>query len=62
MKYFVKHIALLLPVWLMAQPADTLKRSFVPTGLRLGADVVPLVYGFADKRFGGYEFSADVDF
>lgn len=62
MRCFVSHIVMLLPVLLAAQPADTVKRSFRPTGLRLGADLVAPVYAFADSRYGGYELNADVDF
>lgn len=52
----------LLPAMLAAQQADTVSRSFIPTGLRLAADLVPPVYALADNRFKGYEFSADIDF
>lgn len=45
-----------------AQQADTVKPSFLPTGIRVGADIVAPVYTISDNRFSGYEFSADVDF
>lgn len=53
---------MLLPWLLPAQQADSMKISFVPTGIRLGADVLAPAYALADKRFSGFEFSADVDF
>ncbi len=45
-----------------AQKTDTVRQSFIPTGIRLGADMIPVVYTYADKRFRGFEFSADIDF
>lgn len=52
----------MLPVMVWAQPADTVKPGFIPTGIRLGADVIPVVYSFSGNSFNGFEFSADVDF
>jgi hypothetical protein len=46
----------------MGQGADTIPRSFRPTGIRIGADLVAPIISFSDRRFSGHEFSADVDF
>jgi len=42
--------------------ADTVKKDFLPTGIRLGTDALALIRSQTDKTFKGYEFSADVDF
>lgn len=62
MKSIVRHIFLLFPVLVAAQKADTVRRSFIPTGIRLGADLIPPIYTYAGKSFNGLELSADVDF
>lgn len=44
---------------------DTLldkKLRFVPTAIRVGADVISPIRTFTDDKFSGYEFNADVDF
>lgn len=42
--------------------ADTLPKSFLPTGVRLGTDAIALIRTQTDKSFSGYELNADVDF
>jgi hypothetical protein len=51
----------------MAQPADTLstdtlKNKYLPTGLRIGTDVLSIVQSYAGQKFDGWEVNADVDF
>jgi hypothetical protein len=38
------------------------KKYYVPTGIRLGVDLVPIAWGMRDKTFAGKEFQADIDF
>ena len=47
-----------------AQPADTLKpgKSFLPTGIRVGTDILGLARTAYDETFDGWELNADVDF
>ncbi|MBL0741557.1 DUF6048 family protein [Chryseolinea lacunae] len=40
----------------------TVKPSFVPTGVRIGTDVIALAKTSYDKTFNGWEMNADVDF
>lgn len=37
-------------------------RSFIPTGIRLGTDLISLVRSQTSKEFSGWEVNADVDF
>lgn len=44
---------------------DTLlnaKPSFLPTGIRAGADVISVVRTFTDNTFSGFEINGDIDF
>lgn len=46
-----------------AQSADTLKRNrFLPTGIRVGTDILALAKTSFDDTFDGWELNADVDF
>jgi Domain of unknown function (DUF6048) len=46
-----------------AQPADTLQRNrFLPTGVRVGTDILALAKTSFDDTFDGWELNADVDF
>jgi hypothetical protein len=46
-----------------AQSADTLvRRSFLPTGIRFGTDILALAKTGYDDTFDGWELNADVDF
>lgn len=38
------------------------KHSYLPTGIRVGTDVISLIRTATDKSFSGYEFNADIDF
>jgi hypothetical protein len=42
--------------------SDTVRNKFMPTGIRLGTDVISVIRTLTVESFGGYEFSADVDF
>ena len=44
------------------QKADTVKKDFIPTGIRVGTDVFALVKSTYDETFKGWELNADVDF
>lgn len=58
-------VALALPA-LAQKKADkdsaTVKPSFVPTGVRIGTDMIALAKTSYDKTFNGWEMNADVDF
>lgn len=41
---------------------DTVKNRFVPTGIRIGTDVIALVKSNIQDNFNGWEVNADVDF
>jgi hypothetical protein len=41
---------------------DTVKNRFVPTGIRIGTDVIALVKSNIQDNFTGWEVNADVDF
>lgn len=44
---------------------DTLlnkKLRYIPTGIRIGADVIYPIRALTDDEFSGYEFNADIDF
>jgi hypothetical protein len=51
-----------------AQQADTsavgptVKKSFLPTGVRIGTDVLALVKSSVQDNFHGWEFNSDIDF
>jgi hypothetical protein len=42
--------------------ADTVRKDFFPTGIRVGTDVIALIRTQTDNSFSGYEINADVDF
>jgi len=46
------------------ETADTakIKPSYIPTGVRIGTDLISLVRTPIDDSFNGWEFNADVDF
>lgn len=53
----------------MAQKADSVKvdstkqkKDFLPTGIRVGTDVISLIRTATENDFSGYEFNAEVDF
>jgi len=48
----------------VAQPADTLVQhnKFLPTGIRIGTDILGLARTAYDDTFDGWELNADVDF
>jgi hypothetical protein len=39
-----------------------IKPSYIPTGVRVGTDLISLVRTPIDDTFNGWEFNADVDF
>jgi hypothetical protein len=41
---------------------DTVKNKFVPTGIRVGTDVIALIKSSTQDNFTGWEVNADVDF
>lgn len=46
----------------MAQKADTLERSYVPTGVRFGVDMISIIRTPIEPKFSGWEAAADIDF
>src|SRR5690606_2866659 len=53
---------LLATVTVLAQNADTVKRSYMPTGVRFGVDMISLVRTPIEPEFSGWEGVADIDF
>lgn len=54
---------LLMSATVLAQSKDsTVRKDFLPTGVRLGTDVISLIRTQTDESFSGYEINADVDF
>jgi hypothetical protein len=41
---------------------DTIKNKYVPTGVRIGTDVISLVKSRAQDDFSGWEISGEIDF
>src|SRR5690349_4137663 len=39
-----------------------IKPSYIPTGVRVGTDLISIVRSPIDDTFGGWEVNADVDF
>lgn len=71
MRYLINILLVLLPAIAGAQDKrdleklDTLinkKPRFVPTAIRVSADVIPPIRTFTDSKFNGLEFNADIDF
>lgn len=44
------------------KPVDTLKSPFLPTGVRVGTDVISIIKSRSGTDFKGWEVNADVDF
>jgi hypothetical protein len=69
LRYFINILLLISPLTLVAQNADSVKKvvpkekkSYRPTGIRVGTDIVSLIRTATEEDFSGYEFNADVDF
>ena len=41
---------------------DTVKVNYMPTGIRLGTDLLSIIMSQVDEKFNGWEVNADVDF
>jgi hypothetical protein len=54
-------LTFLLPISAIAQDADTVK-SYRPTGIRVGTDMLLLGKSFYKEKFYGWEVSGDIDF
>jgi len=54
---------MLLPATVWAQSKDsTVRKDYMPTGIRFGTDVISLIRTQTDDSFSGYEVNADIDF
>lgn len=71
MRYIINIALLLISVHAIAQSKDDLakldtlldkKLRYLPTGIRMGTDVIPPIRTFTDDKFKGYEVNADIDF
>lgn len=65
MRYFYNIAFLLqLSIAVLAQDKDTVhvKPDFMPTGVRVGTDVIAIIKSSYDKTFKGWEINGDVDF
>lgn len=43
-------------------PSDTIKHKYLPTGLRLGTDLISIIKSQSGNKFNGWEINADIDF
>ncbi len=43
-------------------PLDTVRNKFLPTGIRIGTDLISLIKTQTQDNFSGWEVNADVDF
>ena len=62
MRSSISIFFLLATVTVLAQNADTVKRSYMPTGVRFGVDMISLVRTPIEPEFSGWEGVADIDF
>lgn len=71
MRYIINILLVLIPALAMAQDKEDLKKldtllgkkfRYIPTGIRIGTDIIPPIRALTDDRFKGYEFNVDVDF
>ncbi len=44
------------------KPADTVKNRFLPSGLRIGTDLISIIKSGTGTDFSGWEVNADIDF
>ncbi len=44
------------------KPADTIRHKYLPTGVRVGTDVISIVQSFTKGSFNGWEMNTDLDF
>jgi len=69
LRFIINILLLIFPFALFAQNADSVKKvvpkekkNYLPTGIRVGTDVISLIRTQTDENFSGYEFQGDVDF
>jgi len=71
LRYIINILLALIPALAIAQDKkdleklDTLidkKLRYIPTGIRIGTDIISPIRSFTDDKFKGYEFSAEIDF
>jgi hypothetical protein len=64
LKYLISIFFLVQLVAAIAQKpkVDTVKKDFMPSGVRFGTDLISLIRTQTDKSFSGYEVNADIDF
>ena len=62
LRYFFSVLFIcILQLPLYGQEQDSI-RKFIPTGIRIGVDVIPVIKTFTDNSYTGYEFAVDTDF
>jgi hypothetical protein len=69
LRSYVSILILLLPLTLLGQKSDSVKQKtdtvrnkFMPTGVRIGTDVISIVKSHYVESFTGWEVNADIDF
>lgn len=71
MRYIINILLLLIPAVTFAQKQEAVEKldslldrkfRYIPTAVRVGADVISPIRTFTDDKFGGYELNADLDF
>jgi hypothetical protein len=43
-------------------PTDTVKNKYLPSGIRIGTDVISIIKSQSGNKFEGWEINADIDF
>lgn len=61
LKFFISSLFILIGCAGFSQSADSAK-SYLPTGIRLGTDLITLGKGQFSNKFNGWELNGDVDF
>lgn len=65
LKFLSSILIAIIPLCAAAQRDSTklsFKEYYLPTGVRIGTDIIPIVRNYSDKTFSGWEASVDVDF
>jgi len=71
LRYIINILLVLIPVVTFAQKQEDIEKldslldrkfRYIPTAVRIGADVISPIRTFTDDKFGGYEFNANLDF
>lgn len=62
LRFFSSCLLVALPWVAWAQKTDADTTDYLPTGIRIGTDLISLGKSFAGDKFDGWEVNADIDF